>query len=126
MIKVSNEAHCIKVATDFLTVEGLSECAGLAIEFREENLHEVWKDDVLQLQHQLFHAWMSLQRSMETHRTPFNIPSEQKGEVEVSTSVPNDTPAVKSLKKRNIPSLRCELCPSPRTLYFNHGLKSHM
>jgi hypothetical protein len=43
----------------------------LAGEFRQENLCDAWKDDVLQLKIQLYCAWLSLQRPLEDSRLPF-------------------------------------------------------
>jgi hypothetical protein len=36
--QVSNEAHCIKIASDFLSVEAIAVCGMLASKFRQENL----------------------------------------------------------------------------------------
>jgi hypothetical protein len=69
--QVNNAANCIKVATDFLTAEALLVCEDLASQFCEENLCEAWKDDVLQLYSQLYHAWIPLQRPLDANRVVF-------------------------------------------------------
>lgn len=74
--QVSNEAHCIKVASDFLSVEAIAVCKMLAGEFRQKDLRDTWKDNVLQLNFQLYCAWLSLQRPLEDSRTPFAFISE--------------------------------------------------
>jgi len=43
--QVSNEANCIKVASDFLSVEAIPVCEILAGEFQQENLCNAWKDN---------------------------------------------------------------------------------
>ena len=54
-MQVSNDQGCIKVACDFLTVEGVIESAKVAADFRNEQM-----PDILQLETILWNAWMSL------------------------------------------------------------------
>jgi len=69
--QVSNEAHCIKVASDFLSIKAIDVCKMLAGEFRQENLWDAWKNDILQLNFQLYCAWLSLQCPLEDSQIPF-------------------------------------------------------
>ena len=59
------------MALDFLPIEAIPVCEMLAGEFRQDNLVDAWKDNVLQLNFQLYCAWLSLQRPLEDSRAPF-------------------------------------------------------
>ncbi|KAJ7487749.1 Clavaminate synthase-like protein [Mycena galericulata] len=57
--QVRNLSDCIKVAIDFVSPENIERCEQLTREFREENLTEAWKEDVLQLHTMMWFAWLS-------------------------------------------------------------------
>ena len=102
-------AHCIKVATDFLSIEAISTCATLAQEFREENrpgVDSAWKDDVLQLTALLYYAWCSLQRPFEATRHEYQATSSGPNGVERG----NEQEAQQSLagEKRDFHQLETE------------------
>ena len=135
---MSNEAHCIKVASDFLSVEAIPVCEMLAGEFRQENLRHPWKDDVLQLNFQLYCAWLSLQRPLEDSRSPFAFTSQPSTSgVSAPETGQNPMPQIDSeqpvrKKARLVGSdkrcrYRCNLCPPDRSKHFlDHGLRSHL
>jgi hypothetical protein len=59
--QVSNQADCIKAASDFLFPHHLEHCLRLTTEFREENLIEYpWMVDVLQVKHMVLHAYINI------------------------------------------------------------------
>ncbi|KAK4057520.1 hypothetical protein OIO90_001589 [Microbotryomycetes sp. JL221] len=61
--QVCNLADCIKVASDFVSIENVARCWKVTDEFREQTKGpDLWRDDVLQLKTQLFWAWLSCQR----------------------------------------------------------------
>jgi hypothetical protein len=147
VLQVSNAAHCIKVASDFLSVEAISTCEMLAGEFRQENLRDPWKDDVLQLNYQLYCAWLSLQRALEESRTPFastfhcSQPSTSCNVGEAASPGPSEQKRKhgpqgdKSGRKKPRyegsvdprPRFRCNLCPAHFTKTFlDHGLRNHL
>jgi hypothetical protein len=129
LLKVSNEAHCIKLATDFLSVEALSVCEGLASEFREENLHDAWKDDVLQLHNQLYYAWLSLQRPLENARQDFHsVESVHVPMAKASLSHSRKHKYCDGDEDNRDPKqlVRCTICSEETKSFYKHGLTSHM
>jgi hypothetical protein len=58
--QVSNISNCVKVARDFACLEGITAYANLRAEFRQKNISEPGKDDVLQFPSMLWHAWQSI------------------------------------------------------------------
>ncbi len=50
---------CIKVAIDFISPVNVARCKKLMEEFRLQNKHDGWKEDVLQLKSSLWYAWQS-------------------------------------------------------------------
>ncbi|GAA5868488.1 hypothetical protein JCM3774_005395 [Rhodotorula dairenensis] len=61
--QVCNLADCIKVATDFVSIENVSRCWKVTDEFREQTKDKVlWRSDVLQLKTMLLWAWRSAER----------------------------------------------------------------
>lgn len=130
--QVSNEAHCIKVAADFLSVEALAACEALAMEFRAENLRYAWGDDVLQLNTQLYYAWISLERHLEDSRAPFQMASTS---THVKRSVPepdDDKPRKKKFRGKPNEQLdskrcyKCTHCPKSEALLYDHGIRQHL
>ncbi|KWU45574.1 hypothetical protein RHOSPDRAFT_16401, partial [Rhodotorula sp. JG-1b] len=58
--QVCNFSDCIKVATDFVSIENVSRCWKVTDEFREQTKDKVlWRSDVLQLKTMLLWAWVS-------------------------------------------------------------------
>ncbi|OJT09925.1 Lysine-specific demethylase 3B [Trametes pubescens] len=53
--QVSNTAACIKIACDFLCSEGVARSAQVSAELRQEG-----REDILELDNMLWHAWASL------------------------------------------------------------------
>jgi hypothetical protein len=69
-LQVCNLADCIKVATDFVSLESVDRCEMLTAEFRDENKNVTWKEDVLQLRTMMMYAWRSTcQLRMLWHNT---------------------------------------------------------
>ncbi|BGP43495.1 hypothetical protein JCM10449v2_007530 [Rhodotorula kratochvilovae] len=61
--QVCNMADCIKVATDFVSVENVARCWKVTDEFRAQTKDKVlWRSDVLQLKSMLLWAWHSAER----------------------------------------------------------------
>ncbi|KAG0666858.1 hypothetical protein C6P46_003568 [Rhodotorula mucilaginosa] len=61
--QVCNMSDCIKVATDFVSIENVSRCWKVTDEFREQTKDKVlWRSDVLQLKTMLLWAWRSAER----------------------------------------------------------------
>jgi len=52
-------SNCIKVAIDFISPVNVAHCEKLMQEFRLQNKHDRWKEDVLQLKSSLWYAWQS-------------------------------------------------------------------
>jgi len=50
---------CIKVAIDLISPVNVAHCEKLMQEFRLQNKHDGWKEDVLQLKSSLWYAWRS-------------------------------------------------------------------
>ncbi|KAG8794161.1 hypothetical protein FRC12_000341 [Ceratobasidium sp. 428] len=63
--QVCNLADCIKVAIDFVSLENIDRCEKLTAEFRDENITETWKEDVLQLRTMMMYAWRSASQLRE-------------------------------------------------------------
>jgi len=140
--QVSNEANCIKVASDFLSIDALSACATLAGEFRNLNLQDTWREDVLQLNAQLYHAYVSLQRPFEDARSEFQAvqnchtirnddlhldPSEAVGITAESTKKQKrkhreDKEGERNPKRR----FKCLHCNDGSRSFFKHGLENHL
>ncbi|KAI0650954.1 hypothetical protein C8Q79DRAFT_998671 [Trametes meyenii] len=59
--QVSNSSACIKIACDFLCVEGIRLSAQVA-----EQFHQSRQENILELDSMLWHAWISLQRMLES------------------------------------------------------------
>ena len=61
LFQVSNQADCIKAASNFLFPDHLEHCLRLTTEFREENLvKQPWMVDVLQVKHMVLHAYINI------------------------------------------------------------------
>ncbi|GAA6059554.1 hypothetical protein JCM10212_000610 [Sporobolomyces blumeae] len=61
--QVCNFADCIKVASDFVSIENVGRCWQVTDEFRKQTREEkLWRSDVLQLKSQLLWAWRSAER----------------------------------------------------------------
>ncbi|GAA6050887.1 hypothetical protein JCM3770_005757 [Rhodotorula araucariae] len=61
--QVCNMADCVKVATDFVSVENVARCWKVTDEFRAQTKDKVlWRSDVLQLKSMLLWAWYSAER----------------------------------------------------------------
>ncbi|KAI1783901.1 hypothetical protein LXA43DRAFT_976943 [Ganoderma leucocontextum] len=58
--QVSNRRACIKIACDFLCVEGVAASRSISAEFRA-----IHREDVLQLDAMLWHSWLSMFRLLE-------------------------------------------------------------
>lgn len=54
---MTNKADAIKMACDFVSIEGLPATLRLANEFRHNRLSVKWGDDVLQIYNTLYYAW---------------------------------------------------------------------
>ena len=52
-------ADCMKIAIDFVSPENIDRCEQLTKEFRQQNQHKAWKEDVLQLRTMMWFAWQS-------------------------------------------------------------------
>lgn len=59
-LQVCNLADCIKVAADFVSPENVQRCAQLTQEFRILSSSHMPKEDILQLQMMVWHAWGGL------------------------------------------------------------------
>ena len=58
--QVCNLADCIKVASDFVSIENVRRCWTVTDEFRQQTKGpDLWREDVLQLKTQLLWAWVS-------------------------------------------------------------------
>lgn len=58
--QVCNLADCIKVASDFVSIENVGRCWTVTDEFRQQTKGpDLWREDVLQLKTQLLWAWVS-------------------------------------------------------------------
>ncbi|GAA5864556.1 hypothetical protein JCM1840_000542 [Sporobolomyces johnsonii] len=56
--QVCNFANCIKVASDFVSIENVAQCWTVTDKFRQQTKGlELWRSDVLQLKSQLLWAW---------------------------------------------------------------------
>lgn len=136
--QVSNEAHCIKVATDFVSPESLSMCVDLSAEFRNDNLAEAWKDDVLQLNSLLYFAWVSLQRPLGRSRAKYTSQHDSEASQSGPSLKPHTPlPTGTTSKKRKFRggendhqsakrTFRCPICPSHTKPFLAHGLMCHM
>ncbi|KAM0747833.1 hypothetical protein T439DRAFT_328506 [Meredithblackwellia eburnea MCA 4105] len=61
--QVCNFADCIKVASDFVSIENVNRCWKVTDEFREQTKDKtLWRSDILQLKSQLLWAWKSCER----------------------------------------------------------------
>ncbi|GAA5880788.1 hypothetical protein JCM1840_001375 [Sporobolomyces johnsonii] len=61
--QVCNFADCIKVASDFVSIENVGRCWTVTDEFRHQTKEKgLWRSDVLQLKSQLLWAWLSAER----------------------------------------------------------------
>ncbi|GAA5907064.1 uncharacterized protein JCM6883_006127 [Sporobolomyces salmoneus] len=61
--QVCNLSACIKVASDFVSIENVGRCWKVTDEFRQQTKEDkVWKDDILGLKCQLLWAWESAKR----------------------------------------------------------------
>ncbi|GAA5972817.1 hypothetical protein JCM11641_003956 [Rhodosporidiobolus odoratus] len=72
--QVCNFADCIKVASDFVSLENVTRCRKLTDEFREQTRHkDLWRADVLQLKSALFWAWYSAERFDRIHHPDLHL-----------------------------------------------------
>ncbi|GAA5865559.1 hypothetical protein JCM8547_007649 [Rhodosporidiobolus lusitaniae] len=82
--QVCNFADCIKVASDFVSVENVGRCWAVTEEFRHQTRHkDLWRSDVLQLKSALLWAWYSAERfdpitPEEAQRLRETLPVEEK------------------------------------------------
>lgn len=119
------------MAADFLSVEGLAACKALANEFREDNLGDAWKDDVLQLKNQLYYAWLSLQRHPEDVRATFQTTSEPQ-QNKRPAAYDDTAQAKKKLRGKEGEKVnpkqcyRCLHCGDTKRLFFDHGIRQHL
>ncbi|KAI5478095.1 jumonji domain containing protein [Pseudohyphozyma bogoriensis] len=61
--QVCNFADCIKIASDFVSIENVARCWNVTDEFRAQTKEKkLWRTDVLQLKSQLLWAWKSCDR----------------------------------------------------------------
>ncbi|GAA5833615.1 hypothetical protein JCM3766R1_002590 [Sporobolomyces carnicolor] len=61
--QVCNLSACIKVASDFVSIENVDRCWKVTDEFRQQTKEDkVWKSDILALKSQLYWAWQSAKR----------------------------------------------------------------
>ncbi|GAA5976044.1 hypothetical protein JCM5350_000295 [Sporobolomyces pararoseus] len=61
--QVCNFSDCIKVASDFVSIENVGRCWKVTDEFRQQTKEDkVWKNDILGLKCQLLWAWESAKR----------------------------------------------------------------
>lgn len=61
--QVCNFADCIKVASDFVSMENVARCWKVTEEFRAQTKEgAIWRTDILQLKSQLLWAWRSCER----------------------------------------------------------------
>ncbi|GAA5958554.1 hypothetical protein JCM3765_006672 [Sporobolomyces pararoseus] len=61
--QVCNFSDCIKVASDFVSIENVGRCWKVTDEFRQQTKEQkVWKNDILGLKCQLLWAWESAKR----------------------------------------------------------------
>jgi hypothetical protein len=60
IIQVANRADCIKVASDFLSIDNLRRTESLVGELRRQRLAAAYGDDVLAFYVTLWYAWQSL------------------------------------------------------------------
>jgi hypothetical protein len=128
----------MKVATDFLSVDALASCKVLAGEFRQLNLQDAWKDDVLQLNAQLYYAYMSLQRPLEDARAEFQVlRGSHNDALHLDPSQPTRTTEGARTRKRKHredvtdeqnPNRRfkCLHCKNENRSFFKHGLQHHL
>jgi hypothetical protein len=115
-----------------LSVEALTACKALAGEFRQLNLQDVWKDDVLQLNAQLYHACMSLRRPLEENRLEF-----QQVEASNAAKEANEHHAQAKATKRkhredeeDKPNAKRHYkyshCNNENRSFFDHGFLGHL
>ncbi|GAA6039189.1 hypothetical protein JCM8097_000461 [Rhodosporidiobolus ruineniae] len=68
--QVCNFSDCIKVASDFVSIENIGRCWTVSEEFRAQTrTKSLWRSDVLQLKSALLWAWYSAER----HEKPLRI-----------------------------------------------------
>ena len=123
-LQVSNRGACIKIATDFISVDALPETMKLRQVYRREGVA-----DVLNIRAMIWHAWCSL--------TELELGIEAEAAASPSTSqVTNTRSAAKRAKRREKKSSEdrsnfVNLCPDPhcqgnsRTFDVN-GLRNHL
>lgn len=115
-------------------MEGLAACEALATEFREENLRHDWGDDVLQLNTQLYYAWLSLGRHLEDSRAPFqtaSTPTQAKRPAPELDDA-NDKPRKKKFRGKAgekadpMRCYKCMHCPKSQALLYKFGIQQHL
>lgn len=99
-----------------------------------------WKDDVLQLQAQLYYAWCSLQRPFEDTRSQYREEAQWAGEVavvdvnreggnnqagEMEARIPLQVQSAAKRRRLREPGYQCRHCKSGK-LFYDHGLQSHL
>jgi len=123
-----------------LSVDALAACKTLAGEFRQLNLQDAWKDDVLQLNAQLYYAYMSLQRPLENARFEFqDVQSSHTVHgggfgVDPSQTAGSTVGRIRTRKRKHTKDapdnhnrrFKCLHCNNENRLFFKHGLEAHL
>jgi hypothetical protein len=105
----------------------------LAGEFRQLNLQDAWKEDVLQLHAQLYYAFMSLQRPLEVNRSGFQMSQTVIGRSKAESS---DDVEVRGRKRKHREDsegdlnpkrrFKCVYCNNEKRSFFDHGFRGHL
>jgi hypothetical protein len=111
-------------------------CNILAGEFRQLNLNDAWKDDVLQLHAQLYYASQSLQRPLEDSRSAFGEPEVANPQANLALSNPSSEIPGGTRKRKHKEDgdggqnprrwLKCLRCNNKERSFFEHGFRSHL
>jgi hypothetical protein len=127
-----------------LSVDALAVCKTLAGEFRQLNLQDAWKDDVLQLNAQLYYAFVSLQRPLEDTRSLFETLGTSHVVMEQSSGTHRDPSeagatnavAVRARKRKHREDrdgeqnpkrrFQCGHCNNEKRSFFDHGFRGHL
>jgi hypothetical protein len=104
----------------------------LAREFRQLNLQDAWKEDVLQLHAQLYYAFMSLQRPLEANRSVFQMSQNVTSHSKAESSGPGEVGGRKQKHREDEGELnprrrfKCVYCNHEKRLFFDHGFRGHL
>ena len=72
-LQVCNQADCIKIASDFISIESVPACKWLAEEFRLQRMSRGWPEDVIPFHSMLYYTWLSADitlRVIDARRPP--------------------------------------------------------